>query len=167
MALTAEQKELVQRTWAKVQKVGGEDGHAVTKEIFYPELFKHKEVAALFKKTNMAKQATALWKMLGSAVKGLDNLDSLVPVLQESGKRHIKYGVKDEHYDVVGAALLHTLRTGLGEEFTPDVEKAWTTVYSVVATTMKAQNSSENRKRIGLTPRPSWLCSRGFCEGSC
>jgi hemoglobin-like flavoprotein len=45
--------------------------------------------------------------------------------------------VKPEHYDTVAAALLWTLEQGLGDGFTPDVREAWTTVYGVLATTMK------------------------------
>jgi hemoglobin-like flavoprotein len=45
--------------------------------------------------------------------------------------------VADAHYDTVGAALLWTLRKGLGSSFTPDVEDAWSTVYGVLANTMR------------------------------
>ena len=37
----------------------------------------------------------------------------------------------------MGGALLWTLEQGLGPDFTPDVKAAWTTVYTVLATTMK------------------------------
>lgn len=47
-------------------------------------------------------------------------------------------GVLPAHYDVVGQALLATLGAGLGDAFTPDVKQAWTTVYGVVADTMKS-----------------------------
>ena len=40
------------------------------------------------------------------AVKGLADLDKLVPVLQGLGTKHVQYGVIPEHYDVVGQALL-------------------------------------------------------------
>jgi hypothetical protein len=40
-------------------------------------------------------------QMLTAAVKGLDRLDQLVPVVQELGKRHVAYGVADCHYDTV------------------------------------------------------------------
>jgi hypothetical protein len=41
-----------------------------------------------------------------AAVKGVDRLDQLVPVVQDLGRRHAGYGVTDSHYDTVGAALL-------------------------------------------------------------
>ncbi|MFT7033296.1 MAG: hemoglobin-like flavoprotein [Cyclobacteriaceae bacterium] len=53
--------------------------------------------------------------ILAAAAKGLDDLNVLVPVVQGLGKRHVGYGVKDEHYGIVGSTLLATLETGLGE----------------------------------------------------
>ena len=76
--------------------------------------------------------------MLGAAVKGLDDLDALVPVVEDLGRRHVDYGVEDSHYDTVGAALLSTLETGLGDAWSEDAKEAWTSVYVVLADTMKA-----------------------------
>jgi hemoglobin-like flavoprotein len=77
-------------------------------------------------------------KMINTAVNGLDRLDAIVPAVQDLGRRHVGYGVKDEHYDTVGAALLWTLEAGLGDAFTPDVKESWTTVYTLLADTMKS-----------------------------
>ena len=38
----------------------------------------------------------------------------------------------------MGAALLYTLESGLGEKFTSEAKEAWTTVYGIVSGTMKA-----------------------------
>ena len=54
----------------------------------------------------------------------------------------LNYGVKDVDYDTVGAALLWTLQQGLGPAFTPEVKSAWTTVYGLLASTMKAAAQS-------------------------
>ena len=74
---------------------------------------------------------------LGLAVGSLDGLPELVPIVQDLGRRHAGYGVKDEHYDSVGQALLWTLDKGLGPDFTADVKDAWTAVYAILADTMK------------------------------
>ena len=76
-------------------------------------------------------------QMIGAAVGKLGDLDTLVPILQGLGRRHVAYGVQDAHYDTVGAALLLTLSQGLGEGFTPAVRAAWTEVYGVMAKVMK------------------------------
>jgi hypothetical protein len=54
------------------------------------------------------------------------------------GRRHAGYGVKDEHYATVAAALLWTLEQGLGARFTPDVREAWSAAYGLLASTMQS-----------------------------
>jgi hemoglobin-like flavoprotein len=85
----------------------------------------------------MTEQGRKLMRMIGMAVNGLDRLDELMPAVRQLGIRHAGYGVTDDHYGTVAAALLWTLERGLGADYTPAVEEAWTTVYSVLATTMK------------------------------
>ena len=86
---------------------------------------------------NVIEQRKKLMQMLTAAVKGLDRLDQLDPAVQELGRRLAAYGVRDQHYDTVGGALLWTLEMGLGEEFTRETRAAWATVYGLLATTMK------------------------------
>eukprot|EP00567_Pseudictyota_dubia_P003299 CAMPEP_0197456528 /NCGR_PEP_ID=MMETSP1175-20131217/43633_1 /TAXON_ID=1003142 /ORGANISM="Triceratium dubium, Strain CCMP147" /LENGTH=153 /DNA_ID=CAMNT_0042990631 /DNA_START=61 /DNA_END=519 /DNA_ORIENTATION=- len=85
----------------------------------------------------MDAQAEKLYKTVGIAVKYLDDVEGLIPVLQEMGEKHAKeFGCKREHYTAVGDALVWTLKVGLGEVWTPDVADAWTYVYGVIANTM-------------------------------
>jgi nitric oxide dioxygenase len=85
----------------------------------------------------LGEQIQKLMATLNVAVNGLKRLDTIVPVVQELGRRHVGYGVKDEYYDTVGAALLWTLEQGLGPDFTPDCKAAWAACYGLVSTTMK------------------------------
>ena len=87
-------------------------------------------------KGDMQTQGEKLMRMIGMAVAKLDDLQTLIPALQNLGKRHIGYGVQDAHYATVGEALLATLKTGLGEAFTPAVEQAWSSVYGLIASVM-------------------------------
>jgi hemoglobin-like flavoprotein len=106
--------------------------------LFYENLFAAEpQLRALFR-TDMQLQGERLMSMIGAAVQRLDDLPALVPVLQQLGARHAGYGVRDEHYEVVGAALLKTLAQSLGTAFTPAVRKAWADVYGLVASTMTA-----------------------------
>jgi len=130
--LTVTQKTLVQDSFATIAPIA--DDAAV---LFYGRLFElDPSLKALFR-GDMQEQRKKLMQMLAAAVKGLDRLDQLVPAVQELGKRHVGYGVADSHYDTVGEALLWTLEMGLGRGFTPEVKEAWTTVYGLLATTMK------------------------------
>ncbi len=130
--LTQAQVTLVQETVAVIAPIA-DDAAA----LFYRRLFElDPSLQAMFK-GDMSDQRRKLMQMLTAAVKGLNHLDRLVPVVEDLGRRHAKYGVADAHYDTVGAALLWTLEKGLGSAFTPDAREAWATVYGLLATTMK------------------------------
>src|SRR5262245_20526792 len=130
--VTDTQKALVQTTFATIAPIA--DDAAV---LFYQRLFEiAPELRPLFR-GDMSEQRKKLMQMLTAAVKGLDRLEQLVPVVQDLGRRHAHYGVEDKDYDTVGAALLWTLEMGLGAAFTAEVKDAWATVYGVLATTMK------------------------------
>ena len=130
---TMTQIELVQKTFAVVAPIA--DDVAM---LFYRRLFEIDPLLESMFTGNMVDQRRKLVVMLTAAVKGLPRLDRLIPVLQDLGRRHADYGVADSHYETVGAALLWTLEKGLGPDFTPEVKDAWTTVYAVLASTMKA-----------------------------
>jgi len=131
--MTPQDKKLVQESFAKVAPIAEQAA-----ALFYQNLFTmDPSLKALFK-GDMKEQGEKLMKMIAVAVNGLDRLEAIVPAVQSLGRRHVDYGVKPEHYDTVGAALLQTLSMGLGAEFTPEVKDAWTTVYGVLAGTMKA-----------------------------
>lgn len=131
--MTPEQALLVKTSWEKVVPIS-----ETAAELFYGKLFElDPSVKALFK-GDIKEQGAKLMKMINTAVNGLDKLEEIVPAVQQLGVRHVAYGVKDEHYETVGAALLWTLETGLGDAFTEEVKDAWATVYGVLADTMKA-----------------------------
>jgi hemoglobin-like flavoprotein len=130
--LTLAQKTLVQDSFATIAPIA--DDAAV---LFYQRLFELDPSLEPMFRGNMAEQRKKLMQMLTAAVKGLDRLDQLVPVVENLGRRHAGYGVTDAHYDTVGSALLWTLEMGLGRAFTSEVKDAWATVYGLLATTMK------------------------------
>jgi nitric oxide dioxygenase len=82
-------------------------------------------------------QKRKLMVMIATAVQGLHDLERLVPQVKMLGARHSGYGVKPDHYVIVGQALLWTLERGLGNVFTPAAEQAWTRVYGLLAATMQ------------------------------
>lgn len=136
--LTLTQIELVQNTFAIIAPIADDAA-----SLFYRRLFEIDPSLKDMFKGDMAEQRRKLMQMLTAAVKGLPRLDRLVPVVEDLGRRHAGYGVSDWHYDTVGAALIWTLEKGLGSAFTPEVKEAWTTVYGVLACTMKNAAAKE------------------------
>lgn len=98
--LTLAQKTLVQDSFATIAPIA--DDAAV---LFYQRLFELDPSLEPMFRGNMAEQRKKLMQMLTAAVKGLDRLDQLVPVVESLGRRHAGYGVTDAHYDTVGSAL--------------------------------------------------------------
>jgi len=130
--ITATQKMLVQDTFDSIAPIA-DDAAA----LFYRRLFELDPTLRTMFRGDMAEQRRKLMNMIGAAVRGLDRLEQLVPVVQDLGRKHVGYGVEDRHYDTVGAALLWTLEKGLGSGFTPEVKEAWAAVYGLLASTMQ------------------------------
>ncbi len=147
--ISAAQKKLVQDSFAAVAP-----NAEAAAGLFYGHLFElDPSLKALFK-GDMKEQGRKLMAMLKIAVAGLDDLGKLVPAVQDLGRRHTAYGVKDEHYNTVAAALLWTLEQGLKDGFTPDVKAAWTAVYGVLAETMKSAPAAQPAPAPAAQPAP-------------
>jgi hemoglobin-like flavoprotein len=131
--MTPDTIRLVRASFAQVLPIS--DAAAT---LFYDRLFTlDPSLRRLFAK-DLGQQKRALMATLQVAVEYLDRLDQLVPIVEQLGARHARYGVQAAHYPIVGSALLWTLEQGLGPAFTPAVREAWATVYDVLATTMQA-----------------------------
>ena len=96
-------------------------------------------------------QATRTMAAVKTAVDGLGDLDVVGPFLLRLGARHVRYGVRTEHFDVVGTALLWTLEQGLGERFTPAVREAWVAAWNIIAGAMRTGMA---RAEAELEPPP-------------
>ena len=130
--MTPAQIEAVKNSWAKVVPIADQ-----ASILFYDKLFAlDPSLRALFK-PDMTEQRKLLMTMLGTAVDGLDRLDTIVPAIQALGRRHKNYGVTQANYGTVGEALLWTLEQGLGDAFTAEVKEAWSTAYTMLAETMR------------------------------
>jgi hemoglobin-like flavoprotein len=130
--MTPTEVGLIKASWAAVEPIAD-----TAAELFYGRLFElDPALQRLFRRTDMAAQRKVLMQTLTVVVKSLDRLDQIVPAVQALGRRHAGYGVRAEHYDTVGAALLWTLEQGLGDGFSPEVRDAWTQAYGTLASVM-------------------------------
>jgi hemoglobin-like flavoprotein len=130
--MTPHQIDLVQKTFAQVKPIA-----AAAAELFYARLFALDPSLRPMFRNDMTKQGQMLMSMIGAAVNGLSNLETLAPVVRRLGAGHVKYGVKTEHYATVGSALLWTLEQGLEDAFTPEVHDAWAAAYGLLAEVMQ------------------------------
>jgi NAD(P)H-flavin reductase/hemoglobin-like flavoprotein len=129
--------------FAKAQATGDE-----APLYFYSHLFlAHPEVRDMFP-VSMAHQRDRLFAALGDVVARVDDLDALVPILQELGRDHRKFGALSAHYPAVGSSLLATLEH-YDDEWTPELAKDWTEAYQLVAEVMIAAAEEDS-------DRPPW-----------
>jgi len=125
------QIQLVQDSFAKVVPIAPQ---AAT--IFYDRLFEIAPGVKPYFKGDIDEQGNKLMTTLGVVVNGLRDLDKIVPVARQLAVKHLDYGVQPEDYEPVGAALLFTLQTGLGDAFDAETEAAWTAAYTTLSHVM-------------------------------
>lgn len=125
--------ENVQRTFTLIAPIA--DNAA---SLFYSRLFELDPSLKTMFRGDMTEQGKKLMQMLSIAVNSLTKLESIVPAVQDLGRRHVTYGVRPEHYSTVAEAILWMLQHTLGSAFTPEVKQSWTEVYSILADTMIA-----------------------------
>jgi len=130
--MTPTSQRLVRDSFAKIAPMG-----TAAAAMFYERLFTlDPSLRALFK-SDMAEQGRKLMSLIGTAVANLHQLETIVPAVQDLGRRHAGYGVTRSHYQVVAAALLWTLEQGLGADFTAETRDAWVECYTTLASTMQ------------------------------
>lgn len=131
--MTIEQINLVQQSFGAVATLPAE----AVGDLFYNRLFTiAPEVRPLFARTAQPEQSRKLLAMLGYVINRLNSLETIMDDVSQLAQRHVRYGVKDHHYALVGEALLWTLEKGLGAAWTPSVEEAWTACYTLLSTAM-------------------------------
>ena len=103
---------------------------------FYKKMFKQNpELMNIF---NMSNQVTgaqqfALFSAVAAYAKHIDDLEALDDIIARVAHKHASLYVQPEHYPIVGANLLATLKELSPEQFTPEVEQAWREAYQFLA----------------------------------
>lgn len=129
--MTPEQITHVQESWRAVTPIADKAA-----DLFYDRLFiLDGSLRKLFPE-DLTEQKKKLMSMIARVVSALRDIGSMVPAIQELGRKHVGYGVNESDYATVGAALLWTLEQGLGAGFTPEVKDSWAAAYKLLSTTM-------------------------------
>ena len=113
-----EQITLVKATWSQVLPIKEKAA-----ELFYSKLFELDPKLKPMFTNDIAEQGKKLMMSINTVVNSLDKIETVVPIIKDMGRRHVAYGVKPQHCDTVGTALLWTLKMGLGAAFTTEVQK--------------------------------------------
>jgi len=155
MSLFETRKAAVQKTWKICQSTFAESAT----QLFYQHLFQeYPELQTLFISTDMEAQANKLYATVGLILRYLNEVESLIPTLEELGVRHaLVWKCGWEYYEIFGECLLQTLESILGfETWTEEVQDAWTWVYNTVAKIMAQAGDAALLERRKCAVIESW-----------
>ena len=126
VALTADDAFLIRRSfdrlWAKKQFATA----------FYDRLFELAPETRLLFHGDLRQQRSKLMTMVSAIVGMLDQPEMFRSTVASLTLRHATYGVQLRQYEPFRAALFWSLAQSLGPAFTPETEKAWRTLYSML-----------------------------------
>mmetsp|Transcript_16438 Transcript_16438/g.33164 ORF Transcript_16438/g.33164 Transcript_16438/m.33164 type:complete len:174 (-) Transcript_16438:212-733(-) len=124
-------KNLIKQTWRSVEFGLGQKAT----EVFYDRLFtNYPDTQPLFAHVSMQGQSQKLYGVLRLAVRSLNDLDAIIPTVQELGRRHSRsYGVMRDHYGAVTQTFIEILHeyiltqwgTMAHTRYLVDVADAW------------------------------------------
>jgi hemoglobin-like flavoprotein len=104
--------------------------------LFYDRLFDGDPTIRPMFPADMRPQRVKLVQALAHVILSLDNLEAVIDDVRELGMRHVGYGVRPDHYNAVGEALLATLAEMLGDSFDDFAQAAWALAYGIIADAM-------------------------------
>lgn len=112
----AKRKFVIQQTWRLVESGPGSKLTAT----FYQRLFdKHPDVKPMFSKADMTFQTAKVYEVIQVAVRFLDDMAQVQPLLEDIGVRHARdYGVLKGHYDAMTLCFVEALDVVLQSEKT-------------------------------------------------
>jgi hemoglobin-like flavoprotein len=132
--MTEEQIVLVKNSWKTFRKVDS----GLIGDVFYSKLFcDNPQLRSMFP-SSMKQQYEKLIDMLSAIVARLDDLSEMTLDIKMMALRHESYGVKPQHYRLVGNALLWTIKRGLGNDWNNDLQEAWMAAYTKLSEAMIA-----------------------------
>lgn len=130
---------------------------------FYQRMFKHNpELMHIFNMSNQksGRQQAALFEAIAAYAKNIENLEVLTTAVERIAHKHTSLAIKAEHYAIVGHHLIETLRELLPEQFSKDVEEAWTSAYTFLANIFI--NREQQLYQQSSTSKGGWADTRSF-----
>ncbi|MES2186587.1 MAG: NO-inducible flavohemoprotein [Pseudomonadota bacterium] len=138
-------------------------GEALTTHFYKMLLAEHPEVRPLFNQAHQSggAQPRALANGVLMYAKNIDRLEALGPLAAQIVNKHVSLQVLPEHYPVVGACLLRSIREVLGADIATDaVIAAWAAAYGQLADMLIG--AEEGAYAAHAAARGGWRGARAF-----
>ncbi|PFX27019.1 neuroglobin-like [Stylophora pistillata] len=150
--LSRKTKNTLKESWKLVEPVKTEAGKAMFMRLFetHPNIqdtfptFKGVSLDELMNSRSLYLHAKRVMAAVENTINALDDCEVLLESLSSLGQRHKVWFVREEHFKVVGEALLWTLQNMLEAKCTNEVTLAWTELYNFITKTMLRGISSNN-----------------------
>jgi nitric oxide dioxygenase len=131
LPLSCEQRAAIREDFVRLECLG-----EIFAVAFYQRLFSSApEVRSLFN-SDIESQGRKLMLTLRHLVAALDRWESVLPEVKALGRRHSYYGVRSEHYPIVGKALLESISEVLGPNWPGESEAGWRSLYGAISQVM-------------------------------
>ncbi len=130
--MKSSQISLVQSTFDRILPISD-----VAAQLFYDRLFQVDPSLRRLFHGDLRMQGKKLMDAVSIIVGNLSRPDRIVPGIRALGRRHVAYGVQEQHYAAFGDALMFVLDHALGDGFTPEARDAWSAAYTLLSETMK------------------------------
>ncbi|MEN0000657.1 MAG: globin domain-containing protein [Pseudomonadota bacterium] len=127
----AERIKRVRSSWA----LAASDSERLS-SLFYANLFRADASTRPLFIGDLTLQGRKLAQTLNFIVDHLEDEDVLVPAAVDLAVRHVSYGVVAGQYQSVGAALIETLDSILGDSFSKEDRHAWLETYTGLSAAM-------------------------------
>lgn len=109
---------------------------------FYQQLASdHPETTEIFDSISMDAQHTRFISMFRIILIRMNDALPVDSLLQDLGKQHAGFGVREEDFEKFGSTLMKLLRELLGKEFDRHMCDAWVVVYEEITRIMKSASN--------------------------
>ncbi|KAL8137274.1 hypothetical protein V2J09_003275 [Rumex salicifolius] len=149
IAFTEEQEALVVKSWGVMKKNAGELGLKLFLKVFEiaptaKKMFsflRDSDVPAE-KNPKLKTHAMTVFIMTCESAAQLRKAGKVTvreSSLKRLGSTHFKYGVADEHFEVVRYALVEVIKEAVPEMWSPEMKAAWGTAYDQLVAAIKEE----------------------------
>src|SRR3954468_7357455 len=129
--MTPEQIELVQDSFRRLS--AHSDALAAD---FYDRLFAADPTTRALFTTDMTVQRIKFVRELEEIIRTVRDFDAFLAHLTDLGARHAGCGVRPVHYRTFATCLLAALAAAEDDDWTPELEAAWSSAHDLVAEAM-------------------------------
>jgi hemoglobin-like flavoprotein len=130
--MQVDQGKLLQESMATFRA----SGTAMPQAFFDALKASHPEFQERFARVDLATLSEAFLGALDFIARNYEQRATLERTLRDLGARHIRYGVRPEHFGIFGACLLDTMSHFTGPAWTLSLDLAWRTAFERVAEIM-------------------------------